>query len=105
MAAEPTGIVRVVAADGEGTAGTGFLVGHEGLVATCTHVLESALRQDGRVELVFHEIGSAGGGERGLAAHSSAYVYPRSIGHHHQHTRTRHGDQRAAMQLQPAIYL
>jgi S1-C subfamily serine protease len=52
----PTGLVRVLVA-GE-TAGTGFLVSDDGLVVTCTHILDAAAEGD-TVSLVFR-FGPAG---------------------------------------------
>ena len=59
MATTPTGIVRIVASD-KRTAGTGFLVGGDGLIATCTHVVDEARAPDGSVALVFHRSGEPG---------------------------------------------
>jgi S1-C subfamily serine protease len=45
-------IVRVLAPDGT-TAGTGFLVTRDGLILTCTHVVEAAARGYDEVDVVF----------------------------------------------------
>ena len=51
------GIVRVIGPDGE-TAGTGFVVTDEGLIATCAHVAENAGAGPGdTVRVAFHATG------------------------------------------------
>ncbi|MBE9507992.1 MAG: trypsin-like peptidase domain-containing protein, partial [Chloroflexi bacterium] len=51
------GIVRIIRPDGE-TAGTGFLVTDDGLIATCAHVIEAAGANPGdTVRVAFHATG------------------------------------------------
>ena len=35
-----TGIVRILAADGTTTSGTGFILSEKGIIATCSHVIQ-----------------------------------------------------------------
>ena len=35
-----TGIVRILAADGVTTSGTGFILSEKGIIATCSHVIQ-----------------------------------------------------------------
>ncbi len=51
------GIIRILKPDGS-TAGTGFVVTHDGLIATCAHVVQYAGAGSGdTVRLVFHSTG------------------------------------------------
>ena len=63
-----TGIVRILAADGITTSGTGFILSEKGIIATCSHVIQAEkLQVRGYPKPVKVEVIFRANGERGVA--------------------------------------